>query len=135
MVGINGMCEQLHLGQSWRFALLTHDVLDMFGKSGIVMVPESAIIPTCLNRQHVKINIILENLLVVLHLQVVNRVFGICSRVSKTKLGAKGMDQCRPIVKLGKGQFKKIKSHTTKVSQHKNDLCIIIGIGQIVTEI
>ena len=121
---------------------MTHDVLDMFGKSRIVMVPENIIIPTCLNRQPVKVNIILENALIIPHIQVVNRVFSIRSRVDRTKLGAESMDQCGPIVqpfwgiiKPGKGWFEKIKSCTMKVSQRKSDLCIIIGIGWIFMEI
>ena len=56
---------------------MTHDVLDMFSKSGIVTVPENVIVPTCLNRQPVKVNIVPENVLIISHLQVVNRVFGI----------------------------------------------------------
>ena len=121
---------------------MTHDVLDMFSKSGIVTVPENIIVQTCLNGQPVKVNIVLENALIILHLQVVNRVFSIRSRVNRTELGAECTDECRPIVqpfwgiiKPGKGRFKEIKSHTTEVSQCKSDLCIVIGIRQIVMEI
>ena len=38
---------------------MSHDVLDMFSKSGVVTVLENVIIPTCLIRQPVKVNIIL----------------------------------------------------------------------------
>ena len=107
---------------------MTHDILDTFSKSRIVTAPENVIIPTCLNRQPVKVNIVLENALIILHLQVVNR----------TKLGVKGMDKCRPIVqpfwsiiKPRKGWFKNIKSHTTEVSQCKSDLCIVISIDRL----
>ena len=101
---------------------MTHDVLDMFSKSRIVMVPENVMVPTCLNRQPVKVNIVLENVLIFPHLQVVNRVFGVHSRVDRTKLGVESTDKCGPIVqpfwgiiKPGKGRFKEIKSHTVKL--------------------
>ena len=121
---------------------MTHDVLDTFSKSRIVMVLENVIIPTCLNRQPIKVNIVLENALIISHLQVVNRVFGIRSRVNRTKLGAECTDECKPIVqpfwgiiKPGKGRFKEIKSRTMEVSQCKSDLCIVISIRWIVMEI
>ena len=121
---------------------MTHDVLDTFSKSRIVTVPENVIVPTCLNRQPIKVNIVLENALIFSHLQVVNRVFGIHTRVNRTELGVKSTNECGPIVqpfwgiiKPRKGWFKEIKSHTMKVGQRKSDLCIIIGIGWIVTEI
>ena len=45
MTGINVMCKGLHLGECQRLPLLTHNVFDAFGKSGIVVVPEDTFIP------------------------------------------------------------------------------------------
>ena len=48
MSGTNVMCKGLHFGECWRLPLLTHNVFDAFGKSGIVAVLEAHIQVTCL---------------------------------------------------------------------------------------
>ena len=45
MSGIDVMCKGLHFGECQRLPLLTHNVFDAFGKSGIVVVPEDTFIP------------------------------------------------------------------------------------------
>ena len=45
VTGINGMCEFLHVLKGLRFSLLSYDVLDSFGQSGVIAVTEYAVIP------------------------------------------------------------------------------------------
>ena len=50
MMGINVMCKGLHFGKCQRLPLLTHNVFNAFGKSGIVAVPEETFIPAGADR-------------------------------------------------------------------------------------
>ena len=92
------MRESLHGLKSQGFALLAHDILDSFRQTGVVSVSEDTVIPASLNRETVELNIVLDNMLIILHLQVVNPVFGIGGRIDWTKLGTESSDEGGPIV-------------------------------------
>ena len=77
MSGIDVMCKGLHFGECWRLPLLTHNVFDAFGKSRIVAVLEDTFIPAGADSEMVEFNIILYNMLVIVHLEVINSVFGV----------------------------------------------------------
>ena len=77
---------------------MAHDILDAFRQSGIVTVTEDAIVPAGLSRKSVEIDVILENPVIVMHLQVVDTVFGISSRVNGAELGTEGSEEGGPVV-------------------------------------
>ena len=45
VTGIDGMCEFLHALKGLWFSLLSYDVLNSFGQSGVITVTEYAVIP------------------------------------------------------------------------------------------
>ena len=45
VMGIDGMCKFLHALEGLRFSLLSYDVLNLFGQSGVITVTEYAVIP------------------------------------------------------------------------------------------
>ena len=59
---------------------------------------EDTVIPAGLNRKTVELNIVLDDMLIILHLQVVNPVFGIGGQINRTKLGTESSDEGGPIV-------------------------------------
>ena len=77
---------------------MTHDVLDLLGKTSVVVMTKNVLIPTGMDGKMIELNIVFDNALVVLHLQVVNGVFCISGRIDGTKLRAKGDNERRPIV-------------------------------------
>ena len=92
------MHESLHGLKSQGFALLAHDIFDLFCQTRVVSVSEDTVIPAGLNRETVELNIVLDDMLIILHLQVVNPVFGIGGRIDRTKLGTESSDEGGPIV-------------------------------------
>ena len=77
---------------------MTHDILDPFGETRVVAVTKDPVIPMGAYRELVELDIVLDNLLVVLHFQVVDCIFGIGGRVYGAKLGSKGADKGGPVV-------------------------------------
>ena len=96
MTGIDVMCKGLHLGECRRLPLLTHNV---FGESGIVAVPEDTFIPASADSKMVEFNIILYNMLVIVHFEVINSIFSVGSGVYGTKLSVESLDKVGPIIK------------------------------------
>ena len=47
VLGINLVCESLHGFESGGFPLLSHNVLDSFCQSGIIVVSKNGIVPIC----------------------------------------------------------------------------------------
>ena len=43
MTGVNVMCKGFHSGECWRLPLLTHNVFNAFGESGIVVDRKSVV--------------------------------------------------------------------------------------------
>ena len=77
MSGINVMCKGLHFGKCWRLPLLTHNVFNAFGESRIVAVPEDTFIPAGADSETVEFNVILYNMLIIMHFEVIDSVFGV----------------------------------------------------------
>ena len=71
MMGIDVMCKGLHFNECRRLPLLTHNVFNAFGKSGIVAVPEDTFIPAGADSETVEFDIILYNMLVIVHLLLI----------------------------------------------------------------
>ena len=46
VMGVNGMRKCLHFGEVCWFTLLIHNIFDLFGQSGIVLVLENIVAPT-----------------------------------------------------------------------------------------
>ena len=72
---------------------MTHDILDPFGETRVVAVTKDLVIPMGAYCELVELDIVLDNLLVVLHFQVIDHVFGIGGRVYGAKLGSEGVDE------------------------------------------
>ena len=98
ITGVDGMSKDLHGFESGGFAVLTHNVLDAFGEPGIIAVAEDTVIPTGVDGKTVEFDIILDNVLVVLHFEVVDSVFRIGGRINGAELDAEGSEEGRPIV-------------------------------------
>ena len=58
MLGINVMCKGLHFGECRRLPLLTHNVFDAFGESGIVVVPKDTFIPAGVDSKTVEFDVL-----------------------------------------------------------------------------
>ena len=98
VTGVDSVCKKFHGIESSRLHLVTHDVLDSLSETSVVMMTKNVLIPTGMDGETIELNVVFDDALVVLHLQVVDGVFGISGRIDGTKLSAKGDDECRPIV-------------------------------------
>ena len=99
MMGINVMCKGLHLGECRRLPLLTHNVFNAFSESGIVAVPEDTFIPAGADSEMVEFDVILYNMLIIVHFEVIDSVFSVGSGVYGTELSAESLDKIGPIIK------------------------------------
>ena len=79
--------------------MLTHNVFNAFGESGIVAVPEDTFIPAGADSETVQFNIILYNMLVIMHFEVINSVFSVGGGVYRTELSVESLDKIGPIIK------------------------------------
>ena len=136
------MSKDLHGFKGGGFAVLTHNVLDAFGEPGIIAVAEDTVIPTGADGKTVEFDIILDNMLVVLHFEVVDSVFRICGRINGAELDAEGSEEGGPIVHpigsiigVKDRWLEVLQSGTAKVGQGEGDLRFIIKIGGVVTEV
>ena len=142
-MGVDGMSKDLHGFKGGGFAVLTHNVLDAFGKPGIIAVAEDTVIPTSADGKTVELDVILDNVLVVLHLEVVDSVFHISSRINGAELDVEGSEEGGPIVHpvgsiigVKDRQLEVLQSGTTKVGQGEGKhLQFIIKIGGVVMEV
>ena len=94
MMGINGMGHGLHGFESSRLTLLTHNVLDMFGQPGVVMVTEDAVIPAGLDSKVIEVDVVLDDMLVFMLLEVINAIFCISCGINGAELNTEGPDEC-----------------------------------------
>ena len=99
MMGIDVMCKGLHFGECWRLPLLTHNVFDAFGESGIVAVPEDTFIPASADSETVEFDVILYNMLIIVHFEVIDSIFSVGGGVYGTELSAESLDKIGPIIK------------------------------------
>ena len=69
MMGIDVVCKGFYFDKCQRLPLLTNNVLNAFGKSGVVAVSEDTFIPASADSKTVEFNIIFDNMLVIMHLE------------------------------------------------------------------
>ena len=141
MTGINVMCKGFHFGKCWRLPLLTHNVFDAFSKSGIVVVLEDTFIPAGVDSEMVEFNVILYNMLVIVHLEVIDSIFDVSSGVYGTKLSAESLDKIGPIIKpvrnftgVKEGWLKEFQGSPSEIGKHEGHLVRVIGVDRIAAE-
>ena len=81
MSGIDVMCKGLHFSKCWKLPLLTHNVFEVFGESGIVVVLEDTFIPAGVDSETVEFDVIFYNMLIIVHFEVIDSIFSIGSGV------------------------------------------------------
>ena len=135
------MCKGLHLGECQRLPLLTHNVFNVFCKSGIVAVPEDSFIPASADSKMVEFDVILYNMLVIMHFEVIDSVFGIGSGVYGTELSVESLDKIGPIIKpvrnligVKKGWLKKFQGSPSEIGKCEGHLVRVIGVDRIAVE-
>ena len=106
------------------------------------MVAEDGIIPTGADGIAVEFDVILDNVLVILHFQVINPAFSISSRIDRTKLNSESADKCGPTVHpirkfvgIKDGRLEIFECGSAKIRQGKSDFCGVVLIGRVVAEI
>ena len=126
MMGINVLCKGLHLGECQRLPLLTHNVFDAFSESGIVAVLEDTFIPAGADSKTVEFDVILYNMLIIVHFEVINSVFSIGGGVYGTKLSAESLDKIGPIIKpvrnfigVKEGWLKEFQGGPSEIGKHE----------------
>ena len=141
MMEINVMCKGLHLGKCRRLPLLTHNVFNAFGKSRIVAVPEDTFIPAGADSEMVEFNIILYNMLVIVHFEVINSIFSVGSGVYGTKLSVESLDKIGPIIKpignfirVKEGWLKEFQGGPSEIGKHEGRLVRVIRVDRIAVE-
>ena len=68
------------------FPLLAHNVLDALLQSGIVTVTEDRLVPTGTDSETGELDVVLDNVLIFLHLQVVNAIFRVSRGIDGARL-------------------------------------------------
>ena len=141
MMGIDVMCKGLHFGKCRRLPLLTHNVFNAFGKSGIVAVLEDTFIPAGADSKMVEFDVILYNMLIIMHVEVINSIFGIGSGVYRTKLSAESLDKIGPIIKpvgnfigVKEGWLKEFQGGPSEIGKCEGHLVRVIGVDRIAVE-
>ena len=126
MTGINVMCKGLHFGECQRLPLLTHNVFDAFGESGIVAVPEDTFIPAGVDSEMVEFDVIFYNMLIIMHFEVIDSVFGIGGGVYGTELSAESLNKIGPIIKpignfigVKEGWLKEFQGSPLEIGKHE----------------
>ena len=141
MSGIDVMCKGLHFSKCRRLPLLTHNVFNVFSKSGIVTVPEDTFIPASADSEMVEFDIIFYNMLVIVHFEVIDSIFGIGGGVYGTKLSAESLDKIGPIIKpirnfigVKEGWLKEFQGGPLEIGKHEGHLVRVIGVNGIAVE-
>ena len=141
MTGIDVMCKGLHFSECWRLPLLTHNVFNEFSKSEIVAVPEDTFIPAGVDSETVEFDVILYNMLVIVHLEVINSVLSVIGGVYRTKLHVESLDKIGPIIKpvrnfirVKEGWLKEFQGGPSEIGKHKGHLVRVIGVDGISVE-
>ena len=133
MMGIDVMCKGFLLGECQRLPLLTHNVFNAVSESRIIAVLEDAFIPASGDSEMVEFDIILYNMLVIVHLEVINSVFGISGGVYRTELSVESLDRIGPIIKpvgnligVKEGWLKKFQGGPSEIGKCKGHLVRVI---------
>ena len=89
----------------------------------------------------VEFDIIFDNMLVIMHLEVIDSVFSISSGVYRAKLSAESLDKVRPIIKpvrdvirVKEGWLKEFQGSPSEIGKHEGHLVRVIGINGIAVE-
>ena len=121
--------------------MLTHNVLDVFGESRVVAVPGDTFIPASVDSETVEFNIIFDNMLIIMHIEVINSIFGISGGVYGAELSAESLDKVRPIIKpvgdvirVKEGWLKEFQGGPSEIGKRKGHLVRVIGINRIAAE-
>ena len=135
MMGVNVMRKSFHFSECQRLPLLTHNVFNAFGESGIVVVPEDTFIPA--SADTVEFNVILYNMLAIVHLEAIDSIFSVSGGVYRTKLSVESLDKVGPIIKpvgnfigVKEGWLKEFQGSPSEIGKHKGHL-VKIGITVI----
>ena len=141
MTGINVMCKGLHFSECLGLPFLTHNVFNAFSESRIVVVPEDTFIPASADSKMVEFDVILYNMLIIVHFEVINSVFGIGGGVYRTELSAESLDKIGPIIKLvgnfigvKEGWLKEFQSGPLEIGKCEGHLVRVIGVNRIAAE-
>ena len=142
VTGIDEMCHILHFVECLRYSLLAHDILDALRQAGIVTVTEDRLIPTGTDSETGKLDVVLDDVLIFLHLQVVNAIFCTGRGIDGAELSTEGMDECRLIVDPVRGfvgiqnaWFKVFQRKAAEVGKSKGHFSGVVFIRRISTEI
>ena len=121
--------------------MLTHNVFNAFSESRILAVPEDTFIPASADSKMVEFDAILYNMLVIMHLEVIDSVFGISSGVYRTKLSVESLHKIGPIIKpvgnfigVKEGWLKKFQGGPSEIGKCKGHLVRVIGVDRIAAE-
>ena len=124
MLGIDVMCKGLH-----------------FSESGIVAVPEDTFIPASADSEMVEFDIILYNMLIIMHFEVINSIFGVSGGVYGTKLSAESLDKIGLIIKpvgnfigVKEGWLKEFQGSPLEIGKREGHLVRVIGVNGIAAE-
>ena len=89
----------------------------------------------------VEFDIILYNMLVIVHLEVINSIFSVSSGVYGTELSAESLDKVGPIIKpvrnfvrVKEGWLKEFQGSPSEIGKHKGHLVRVIGVDGIAAE-
>ena len=141
MSGIDVMCKGLHFSECQRLPLLTHNVFNAFSKSRIVVVPEDTFIPASADSETVEFDVILYNMLIIVHFEVIDSVFGVSGGVYGTKLSVESLDKVGPIIKpvrdfirVKEGWLKEFQGSPLEIGKRKGHLVRVIGVDGIAAE-
>ena len=120
---------------SVRLPLLTHNVLNVFSKSRVVAVPEDTFIPAGADSEMVEFDIILYNMLVIMHLEVIDSIFGVSGGVYGTELSVESLDKIGPIIKpvgnfigVKEGWLKEFQGGPSEIGKREGHLVRVIRI-------
>ena len=121
--------------------MLTHNVFNAFGESRIVAVPEDTFIPAGADSKMVEFNVIFYNMLVIVHFEVINSVFGIGSGVYGNELSVESLDKIGPIIKpvgnfirVKEGWLKEFQGSHLEIGKCEGHLVRVIGVDRIAVE-
>ena len=121
--------------------MLTHNVFDAFSESGIVAVPEDTFIPAGADSEMVEFDVILYNMLVIMHLEVIDSIFGVSGGVYGTKLSAESLDKIGPIIKpvgnfigVKEGWLKEFQGGPSEIGKCEGHLVRVIRVDGIAAE-
>ena len=121
--------------------MLTHNVFNAFGESGIVAVPEDTFIPASVDSEMVEFDVIFYNMLIIVHFEVIDSIFSVGGGVYRTKLSAESLDKIGPIIKpvgnfigVKEGWLKEFQGGPSEIGKRKGHLVRVIGVNGIAVE-